>query len=57
MSLALEWLKESGFKRIGLEVLETNQKAISFYQRHGFLNVEQRSNRFIYMEKKLLDVS
>lgn len=53
LSKAVLWLKNNGFKKLGLEVLETNQRAISFYQRNGFFTIEQRPNHFIYMEKKI----
>lgn len=50
-------LKKKGFKRVGLEVLRSNLKAISFYERHGFSIVEEKLNDFMYMEKKIIDVS
>jgi len=36
ISSAIEWAKRNGFKRIQLEVLRSNERAISFYEKLGF---------------------
>ncbi|PLV56706.1 GNAT family N-acetyltransferase [Thermotoga sp. SG1] len=36
MTCAIEWARENGFKRIQLEVLKSNERAIGLYRKLGF---------------------
>lgn len=49
---ALETLKSEGFENIALEVTKTNQTAYHFYKKHGFIEQEDRSGKFL-MQKIL----
>lgn len=52
MLKVLETLKGEGFETIGLEVVKTNQIAYHFYKKHGFVEEEDRSRKFL-MRKNL----
>ncbi len=52
LNTAINFAKEKGFGRIGLEVHPSNTVAISLYQRFGFVEIEKRG-RMIYMELRL----
>lgn len=49
---ALETLKSESFETIALEVTKTNQTAYHFYKKHGFIEQEDRSGKFL-MQKIL----
>ena len=48
----LESLKSEGFEAVALEVLKTNQTAYHFYKKHGFIEQEDRGEKFL-MRKTL----
>lgn len=48
---------ENGFNILKLEVDKTNEAAISFYKKNGFVRVEDASKKSFYMEKEIRDVS
>lgn len=48
----LESLKSEGFETVALEVLRTNQTAYHFYKKHGFIEQEDRGEKFL-MRKTL----
>ena len=48
----LESLKDEGFEAIALEVVKTNQTAYHFYKKHGFIELEDRGEKFL-MRKTL----
>lgn len=48
----LESLKDEGFEAIALEVVKTNQTAYQFYKKHGFIELEDRGEKFL-MRKTL----
>lgn len=48
----LESLKSEGFETVALEVLKTNQTAYHFYKKHGFIEQEDRGEKFL-MRKTL----
>ena len=48
----LESLKGDGFDTIALEVVKTNQTAYHFYKKHGFIELEDRGEKFL-MRKTL----
>ena len=48
----LELLKSEGFETIALEVVKTNQTAYHFYKKHGFIEQEDRGEKFL-MRKTL----
>lgn len=48
----LELLKSEGFETVALEVLKTNQTAYHFYKKHGFIEQEDRGEKFL-MRKTL----
>ena len=52
LNAAISFAKEKGFSRIALEVDPSNIVAITFYQRHGFVEIERRG-RMVYMELRL----
>lgn len=46
----LESLKDEGFEAIALEVVKTNQTAYQFYKKHGFIELEDRGEKFLMRE-------
>ena len=48
----LESLKSEGFDTIALEVVKTNRIAYHFYKKHGFVELEDRGEKFL-MRKTL----
>ena len=48
----LELLRSEGFETIALEVVKTNQTAYHFYKKHGFIEQEDRGEKFL-MRKTL----
>lgn len=48
----LETLKSESFDSVALEVTKTNQAAYHFYKKHGFIEQEDRSEKFL-MQKIL----
>lgn len=47
---ALESLKGEGFDSIALEVVKTNQTAYQFYKKHGFVEQEDRGEKFLMLK-------
>lgn len=43
----LEALKDEGFENIALEVVKANQTAYHFYKKHGFIELEDRGEKFL----------
>jgi ribosomal-protein-alanine N-acetyltransferase len=42
LTVALERLSAAGARSVWLEVRESNQEAIAFYERHGFRRADRR---------------
>ncbi|MEN3008175.1 GNAT family N-acetyltransferase [Pseudothermotoga sp.] len=55
MSEALKIAKQKGFKKIQLEVMENNERAIKLYQKFGF-EIEGRKKKAVCMDGKYLDL-
>ena len=51
LEISIKEIEKKGFKRYGLEVRKKNIKVIQFYEKYGFVCLEDRKNDFIYMEK------
>ena len=47
------WAKQLGISKIAISVFESNQPAIRFYQRHGFVMEGSRPNQF-YIEGRMV---
>lgn len=43
-------LKADGFETIGLEVLKDNISAYNFYKRNGFMEQEDRREKFLMVK-------
>lgn len=43
----LDLLKGEGFETIALEVVKTNKTAYQFYKKHGFIELEDRGEKFL----------
>lgn len=53
LTASIKEIEKKGFKKYGLEVRKNNLKAIELYNSFGFINIEDRKENFIYMEKTL----
>lgn len=47
----LESLKDEGFDSIALEVVKKNLSAYQFYKKHGFVEQEDRGEKFLMLKK------
>ena len=52
LSMCINYGKQHNFKKIHLEVLKGNSKAILLYQRHGFIEFDEKDN-FMLMKLEL----
>ena len=50
MLSVLESLKSKGFETIALEVVKTNNTAYRFYKKHGFIEQEDRGEKFLMLK-------
>lgn len=55
MSEALRIAKQKGFKKIQLEVMENNERAIKLYEKFGF-EIEGRKKKAIRMNEEYIDL-
>lgn len=55
MSEALRIAKEKGFKKIQLEVMANNERAIKLYEKFGF-ELEGRKKKAIYLDGEYVDL-
>lgn len=54
LEISIKEIEKKGFNRYGLEVNKNNIKAIQFYEKYGFIYLEDRKKDFLYMEKKII---
>ena len=51
MELSIKEIEKLGFKKYGLEVYHENAKAISLYEKYGFVEIK-RNSESLFMEKR-----